>query len=81
MKQTFYLQKYKSGDIVLSTQARLGELTLIGTITLDVEPIRKEVEKVIGVTLLTPVSCFTGEVRKEIPIYAYDVKVIYKVKE
>lgn len=80
MKQTFYLHKYIKGDVVLSVESQLRELKPIGTIELDVTPIRKEVEKEFRPTLeINRMGAVT--IASILPPEAYDVKVSYKIKE
>jgi hypothetical protein len=80
MKQTFYVYELCDGEIRLSSKKRSLRMEN-GTITLDVEPIRKEVEKVIQVTSLAPINPKAKWVNENVPIDAYDVKVTYKIKE
>jgi hypothetical protein len=81
MKQTFYLQEYNNGDILFTRNGERGELTGIGTITLDVEPIKKEVEKVIDANCIEDSTLHYVRVNQRIPVNAYNVKVTYTVKE
>jgi hypothetical protein len=80
MKQTFYLHQYESGDMFLSTREEYVHVKAVGTIELDVMPIQKEVEKVIDKPFITGFADDMA-VWKFIPKDAYDVKVVYKIKE
>ena len=94
MKQTFYVYKnitqgISPGKIKIFAQ-EVSSLRndrfhdLIGTIELDVMPIKKEVERVISISTLSMDSCVLGSatyVRTRVPNDAYDVKVVYKIKE
>jgi hypothetical protein len=74
MKQTFYLHGWSNGDVLISRGT-------IGTITLDVEPIRKEVEKVIENPNIG-LDGFGGyRITSSLPNNAYNIKVTYTVKE
>ena len=82
MKQTFYVQEYIGGNFVFFNKQDLGAGTPIGTIELDVQPIKKEVEKVRDVIIASTSN--DGEKMISamwIPGGAYDVKVSYKIKE
>lgn len=81
MKQTFYLHRFTDGDMFISKRENREHSTAIGTITLDVEPVKREVEKVIQVTSLAPINPKAKWVNENVPIDAYDVKVTYKIKE
>ena len=83
MKQTFYLQKYvnSKADFFLSKNEVVMGQTAIGTTTLDVEPIRKEVEKVIDANCIEDSTLHYVRVNQRIPLNAYNVKVTYTVKE
>lgn len=81
MKQTFYLQEYSDGSMLLSKKEACGARSLIGTITLDVEPIKKEVEKVIDANCIEDSTLHYVRVNQRIPLNAYNVKVTYTVKE
>jgi hypothetical protein len=83
MKQTFYLQKYVNSktDFFLSKNEVVMGQTAIGTITLDVEPIRKEVEKVFECKQFESAGFSCKYFNFPVPVGAYDVKVVYKVKE
>lgn len=87
MKQTFYLYLNSYGSLVLRTHSDKGYLPdiFLGTVELDVQPIKKEVEKEIsvddvhrskssGITATDFISFY-------VPRDAYDVKVVYKIKE
>jgi hypothetical protein len=82
MKQTFYLHKYIKGDVVLSVESQLRELKPIGTIELDVQPIKKEVLKSTNVPLVEGWDgyCHVSQ-HLVIPKTAYDVTITYKVEE
>lgn len=86
MKQMFYLQKFDgvslTGDIVLSEEAKLRNLTPIGTIELDVQPIKKEVLKSTNVPLVEGWDgyCHVSQ-NLVIPKTAYDVTITYKIEE
>jgi hypothetical protein len=80
MKQTFYVQEYSDGSLLLTKLEVCGSRRLLGTITLDVEPIRKEVEKVIHKPYL---MCLPEgkQITNYLPMNSYDIKVTYKIKE
>ena len=81
MKQVFYLNQYSNGDTLLSTRENSMAAKVIGTIELDVQPIRKEVEKVIGSPTIMRSVGIGVQVVQTLPPDAYDVKVSFKVKE
>ena len=81
MKQTFYLQKRFDGEINLSHKEQLNNNTAIGTVELDVQPIKKEVEKVIDANCIEDSTLHYVRVNQRIPLNAYNVKVTYTVKE
>ena len=81
MKQTFYLQKRFDGEINLSHKEQLNNNTAIGTVELDVQPIKKEVEKVFMANLVEDSTIGFVKAIHRVPRDAYDVKVSYKVKE
>lgn len=86
MKKTFYLREYTKGNYVLTSTKQDSDYGIggasIGTITLDVEPIKKEVEKVIKAMVSEyNFNPRLVQVRETVPRDAYDVKVVYKVKE
>ena len=54
---------------------------LLGTITLDVEPVKREVEKVIDANCIEDSTLHYVRVNQRIPLNAYNVKVTYTVKE
>jgi hypothetical protein len=80
MKQTFYVYELCDGEIRLSSKKRSLRMEN-GTITLDVEPIRKEVEKVIDANCIEDSTLHYVRVNQRIPLNAYNVKVTYTVKE
>lgn len=92
MKQTFYLYEVvKSangmGKIKMFSQEVISLRNdqfhnLLGTITLDVQPIQKEVEKVIEKpAIMRGGSSGLIHVMETLPTDAYDIKVSFKVKE
>jgi len=81
MKQTFYLHEYSDGGVLLSRKPAPGAKELIGTIELDVQPIRKEVEKVIDANCIEDSTLYYQKVIQRIPLNAYNVKIHYTVKE
>ena len=81
MKQTFYLHRFNDGDMFISKNENREFSTAIGTITLDVEPIKKEVEKVIDANCIEDSTLHYVRVNQRIPLNAYNVKVTYTVKE
>lgn len=82
MKQTFYLHQYESGDMFLSTREEYVHVKAIGTIELDVQPIKKEVLKSTNVPLVEGWDgyCHVSQ-HLVIPKTAYDVTITYKVEE
>ena len=81
MKQTFYLRGGSNGDIWISNRKEFYCGGTIGTIELDVEPIQKEVEKVIDANCIEDSTLHYVRVNQRIPLNAYNVKVTYTVKE
>ena len=80
MKQTFYVYQYPSGDMFFSKRDNINGWKATDTTELDVQPVKKEVEKVI-IPKMEPLSLASKWVNETVPIGAYDVKVSYKVKE
>ena len=82
MKQTFYLQQYREGETVLYKEEKVASLTPIGTIELDVQPIKKEVLKSTNVPLVEGWDgyCHVSQ-HLVIPKTAYDVTITYKIEE
>ncbi len=90
MKQTVYVYEVvkspnSQGKIKMFTQEVLSLRNdqfhnLLGTIELDVQPIRKEVEKVIHKPYL---MCFPEgkQITNYLPMDSYDITVTYKIKE
>ena len=90
MKQTFYLYE------TLKSQNSMGKIKmfarevcslqndvcnkLLGTVELDVEPIKKEVEKVIEKPMMH-IDMRGIQIVNTLPPDAYNVKVTYTVKE
>lgn len=82
MKQTFYLQQYSAGETVLYKEEKVASLTPIGTIELDVQPIKKGVLKSTNVPLVEGWDgyCHVSQ-NLVIPKTAYDVTITYKIEE
>jgi hypothetical protein len=81
MKQTFYVHQYSDGQLCFYSENKSIKLPQIGTITLDVQPIKKEVEKVIDANCIEDSTLHYVRVNQRIPVNAYNVKVTYTVKE
>jgi hypothetical protein len=79
MKQTFYVHEYDNGDIIFSSKPDWTKP--IGTVELDVQPIKKEVEKVIDANCIEDSTLHYVRVNQRIPVNAYNVKVTYTIKE
>lgn len=70
-----------SGGIFFEKSSLFPGCTPIGTTELDIEPVKKEVVKEeIPITEITYLND-KKIVSRWIPIDAYDVKLVYKVKE
>jgi hypothetical protein len=81
MKQTFYLHEYSDGGVLLSRKPAPGAKELIGTIELDVQPVKKEVEKEFPVTSFMNYGNDLKKIDHYLPGDAYDVTYSYKRKE
>lgn len=81
MKQTFYLYSEPDGGILFSDRSYIKGLCFMGKTELDVQPIKKEVEKVIPCPS-TKQDCFGRvSILTQLPPDAYNIKVTYTVKE
>jgi hypothetical protein len=81
MKQTFYLHRWSNGDVLISDRSYIKGLCFMGKTELDVQPIKKEVEKVIDANCIEDSTLHYVRVNQRIPLNAYNVKVTYTVKE
>ena len=81
MKQTFYLYSEPDGGILFSDRSYIKGLCFMGKTELDVQPIKKEVEKVFMANLVEDSTIGFVKAIHRVPRDAYDVKVSYKVKE
>jgi hypothetical protein len=81
MKQTFYLHRWSNGDVLFSDRSYIKGLCFMGKTELDVQPIKKEVEKVIDANCIEDSTLHYVRVNQRIPVNAYNVKVTYTVKE
>ena len=81
MKQTFYLYSEPDGGILFSDRSYIKGLCFMGKTELDVQPIKKEVEKVIDANCIEDSTLHYIRVNQRIPLNAYNVKVTYTVKE
>jgi hypothetical protein len=81
MKQTFYLHRWSNGDVLISDRSYIKGLCFMGKTELDVQPIKKEVEKVIDANCIEDSTLHYVRVNQRIPVNAYNVKVTYTVKE
>ena len=80
MKQKLYVYQECDGGVLLSYRGNIKGLSSSGTITLDVQPIQKEVEKVIHKPYL---MCLPEgkQITNYLPMNSYDITVTYKIKE
>ena len=81
MKKMLFVHQYSNGDTILSARERICGANAVGTIELDVQPIKKEVEKVIDANCIEDSTLHYVRVNQRIPLNAYNVKVTYTVKE
>jgi hypothetical protein len=81
MKQTFYLHRWSNGDVLISDRSYIKGLCFMGKTELDVQPIKKEVEKVFECKQFERAGFSWKYFNFPVPVGAYDVKVVYKVKE